>query len=103
MSTSTTPTLITEALHRVTLLQLFEMTIMYNKVTAYTAQLTLTGLVSTMQMDVYATATNDTDYSCNIKGVHWPACTWFLKIVSVQRSVCVCVSVCVSAPEAVNN
>ena len=30
-----------------------------------------------------------------------PARTWFLKIVSVWMSVCV--SVCVSAPEAINN
>ena len=30
-----------------------------------------------------------------------PACTWFLNIVSVRTYVCVCV--CVSAPEAINN
>ena len=38
-----------------------------------------------------------------------PAPAWFLKIVSVQMSVCVfvcvcvCVRMCVSAPEAINN
>ena len=29
--------------------------------------------------------------------------TWFLKIVSVWMSVCVCVLVYVSTPEAINN
>ena len=39
------------------------------------------------------------------RAVHRPACTWFLKNVSVQTSVYVCVyvCVCVSAPEAINN
>ena len=32
-----------------------------------------------------------------------PARAWFLEIVSVRMSVCVCVFVCVSAPEAINN
>ena len=32
----------------------------------------------------------------------WPERTWFLKIVSVQTSVCVCVCLCV-CPEAINN
>ena len=31
----------------------------------------------------------------------WPARAWFLKVVSVQMLVCV--FVCVSAPEAINN
>ena len=35
-------------------------------------------------------------------GLHL-ACTWFLRIVSVQTSVCVYVCVCVSTPEAINN
>ena len=33
----------------------------------------------------------------------WLARAWFLEIVPVWTSVCVFVSVCVSAPEAINN
>ena len=29
------------------------------------------------------------------RACHRPACTWFLKIISVPMSVCVCVCVCV--------
>ena len=32
-----------------------------------------------------------------------PACAWFPSIDPVRTSVCVCVFVCVSAPEAINN
>ena len=33
----------------------------------------------------------------------WPAHTWFPKFEPVWTSECVCVFVCVSAPEAINN
>ena len=56
-STSTTPTFITEALHCVTSLQLFKMTV------------TLIGLVSTTHMDAYIMPTNDIDYSCHVKAI----------------------------------
>ena len=62
MSTSTTPTFITEALRHVTSLN-----DCYSEVTAYTALAALIGLVSTIRMDAYVMPTNDTNYSCHIK------------------------------------
>ena len=33
----------------------------------------------------------------------WPAHAWFLRIASVRKLQYVCVCVCVSTPEAINN
>ena len=43
------------------------------------------------------------DFLNQARAGHRPACAWFPKIDPVRTSVCVCVFVCVSAPEAINN
>ena len=65
MSTLNTPTFITEALRLNCYLTTGVLNDCYSEVTAYTALAYSFGLVYTTCLDVYATPTNDTCYSCH--------------------------------------
>ena len=68
MFTYATPTFITEALSLVTQVQLLVITVTVNKCLIQ-HQLTLIGLVSTVNINAKATPINDTVHNCHITAV----------------------------------
>ena len=57
--------------------------------------------LSHFRLEELHSAYNDSLFLNQARAGRWPARAWFIEITSVRMYVCVCV--CVSAPEAMNN